>query len=62
MNKIVIMTNKGKVLKEIKSAFVPNVGETIWLDRSIKNADFRNVTARVIDLVNGQFEITLLVE
>lgn len=62
MNKITIMDKKGNVIKEIKSAFVPSVGETIWLDRSMKNPDFRNVTGRVIDVVNGTFEIHLFVD
>lgn len=62
MNKITLMDKKGNVIKEIESAFVPNEGELIWLDRSIKNSDFRKVTGRVIDVVNRKFVITLILE
>ena len=64
MNKIKIMNKNGDVLFELEGYFVPNVGECIWLDDNINNADVRTVKGRIIDLdkARKRFNITLIVE
>lgn len=64
MNRIIIVNNKSEVLFTLESSFVPEVGEYIWFENTIKNSDSKKVTGRVIDLNKNhkRFEITLIVE
>lgn len=64
MNKIYIHDKKGRLLAELDSCFVPDVGEFIWLDDTLDNHKVVKVTSRCIDLDkdNKRFKITLVTE
>ena len=55
-------TKNGKLLREFKSDYVPNIGDTIWLNNSIDNHSYIKITDKVIDLDYYNFIITFIVE
>lgn len=63
MNKIKIVRGSEE-LASIESSFVPEIGEVLWFDSSIKNPVFYTVDGRVfdVDLKRNRLNVTLLVK
>lgn len=64
MNTLKLVNKQNVEIITIVSAVVPDVGEYIWINKSVKNPDSRKIIGRVFDLNErlGKLDITLIVE